>query len=65
MFWFHFYGAIKRDRPMSTEWAREKIVGELNLQDLEPVDPETIHLVRYGASPFCKSLSGGVYQPVT
>jgi len=34
MFWFHFYEAIKRDRPMSTEWAREKTVEELNLQNL-------------------------------
>ena len=34
MFWFHFYGAIQRDRPMSTEWAREKTVEELDLQNL-------------------------------
>ena len=34
MFWFHFYGAIQRDQPMSTEWAREKTVEELNLQNL-------------------------------
>jgi len=26
MFWFHFYGAIRRDRPMSTERARKQVV---------------------------------------
>ena len=41
--WFHFYGAIKRDRLMSTEWAREKTVEELNLQNL--TDEEAIRLL--------------------
>ncbi len=40
MLWFHFYGAIKRDRLMSTEWARKKTVEELNLQNL--TDEEAI-----------------------
>ena len=43
MFWFHFYGAIQRDRPMSTERAREKTVEELNLQNL--TDEEAIRLL--------------------
>jgi hypothetical protein len=43
MFWFHFYGAIQRDRPMSTEQAREKTVEELNLQNL--TDNEAIRLL--------------------
>lgn len=43
MFWFHFYGAIQRDRPMSTEWAREKTVEELDLQNL--TDAEAVRLL--------------------
>ena len=43
MFWFHFYGAIQRDRPMSTERAREQTVRELNLQNL--TDDEAIQLL--------------------
>ena len=43
MYWFHFYGAIKRDRPMSTEWVREKTVEGLNLQNL--TDEEAIRLL--------------------
>ncbi len=35
MFWFHFYSAIERDRPMSTERARKKTVEELNLWKLK------------------------------
>jgi len=43
MYWFHFYGAIKRDRPMSTEWVREKTVEGLNLENL--TDEEAIRLL--------------------
>ena len=43
MFWFHFYGAIRRDRPMSTERARERVVEELNLQNL--TDDEAVRLL--------------------
>ena len=43
MFWFHFYGAIQRDQPMSTEWAREKTVEELNLRNL--TDAEAVQLL--------------------
>jgi hypothetical protein len=43
MFWFHFYGAIQRDRPTSTERAREQTVKELNLQNL--TDDEAIQLL--------------------
>lgn len=44
MFWFHFYGAIRRDRPMSTEQAREKTVEELDLQNL--TDDEAVRLLQ-------------------
>lgn len=43
MFWFHFYSAIQRDRPMSTEWAREKTVEELTLENL--TDDEAVRLL--------------------
>lgn len=43
MFWFHFYGAIRRDRPMSTERARKQVVKELNLQNL--TDDEAVRLL--------------------
>lgn len=43
MLWFHFYGAIQRDRPMSTVQAREQTVEELNLQNL--TDDEAVHLL--------------------
>lgn len=38
------YGAVQRDRPMSTERAREKTVEELNLQDLD--DDEAIRVLK-------------------
>lgn len=44
MFWYHFYSAIERERPMSTEKAREQIVNELNLTNL--ADNEAIHLLK-------------------
>ncbi len=44
MFWFHFYGAIRRDRPMSTVRAREKTVEELDLQNL--TDDEAVRLLK-------------------
>lgn len=34
MFWFHFYSAIDRDRPMSTDRARRMTVDELDLDTL-------------------------------
>lgn len=43
MFWYHFYSAIQRDRPMSTERAREKAVEELTLQSL--TDAEAVRLL--------------------
>lgn len=43
MFWFHFYGAIRRDRPISTERARKRVVEELNLQNL--TDDEAVRLL--------------------
>jgi len=43
MFWFHFYGAIRRDRPMSTERARKRVVEELNLQNL--TDDEAVRFL--------------------
>jgi len=52
MFWFHFYGAIQRDRPMSTERARKKTVEELDLQNLD--DNEAVQLLRLA--------NGGVYN---
>ncbi len=45
MFWFHFHGAIQRDRPMSTERARKKTVEELNLQNL--TDEEAVRLLEF------------------
>ena len=43
MFWFHFHGAVQRDRPMSTERARKKTVEELDLQNLD--DDEAVQLL--------------------
>jgi|GEM_PF-3485624 len=43
MFWYHFYSAIERDRPMSTERARRKTVEELTLQNLP--DAEAVRLL--------------------
>jgi len=43
MFWYHFYSAIQRDRPMSTERARKKAVEELTLQSL--TDAEAVRLL--------------------
>ena len=44
MFWFHFYGAVQRDRPMSTERARKKTVEDLDLQNLDA--DEAVHLLK-------------------
>lgn len=44
MFWFHFYGTVQRDRPMSTERARKKTVEELDLQNLN--DDEVVQLLK-------------------
>ena len=52
MFWFHFYGAIRRDRPMSTERARKQVVEELNLQNL--TDDEAVR--------FLELANDGVYD---
>lgn len=43
MFWYHFYSAIQRDRPMSTDRARKKTVEELTLQSL--TDDEAVRLI--------------------
>jgi len=43
MFWFHFYSAIDRDRPMSTDRAREMTVNELDLDTLG--DDEAVRLL--------------------
>lgn len=43
MFWFHFYEAIQRDKPMSTERARQKTVEELTLQNL--TDDEAVQFL--------------------
>lgn len=43
MFWYHFYSAIQRDRPMSTDRARKKTVKELTLQSL--TDDEAVQLL--------------------
>ena len=34
MFWYYVYAAIQRDRPMSTERARQKVVSELTLNNI-------------------------------
>jgi hypothetical protein len=34
LFWYHFYSAIERDRPMSTERARQQTVSEVALRDI-------------------------------
>ena len=43
MFWFHFYSAIDRDRPMSTDRARRMTVDELDLDTLD--DDEAVRLL--------------------
>jgi len=43
MFWYHFYSAIERDRPMSTDRARRMTVDELNLDTLD--DDEAVRLL--------------------
>lgn len=43
MFWFHFYSAIDRDRPMSTDRARRMTVNELDLDTLG--DDEAVRLL--------------------
>ncbi len=43
MFWFHFYSAIDRDRPMSTDPARQMTVNELDLDTLG--DDEAVRLL--------------------
>lgn len=43
MFWFHFYSAIERDRPMSTDRARRMAVDDLNLDTLD--DDEAVRLL--------------------
>lgn len=43
MFWFHFYSAIDRDRPMSTDRARRMTVDELDLDTLG--DDEAVRLL--------------------
>jgi hypothetical protein len=52
MFWYHFYSAIRRDRPMSTERAREHTIEELDLTNL--ADEEAIELL--------KLANDGVYE---
>ena len=52
MFWYHFYSAIERDRPMSTERAREQTVAELDLTNL--ADDQAVQLL--------KLASEGVYE---
>ena len=48
MFWFHFYGAVQRDRPMSTERARKKTVEELDLQNLDDEAVQFLKLANEG-----------------
>jgi len=44
MFWFQFYGAVQRNRPMSTERVREKTVEELDLRNLN--DDEAVRILK-------------------
>jgi hypothetical protein len=44
MFWFHFHSAIQRERVMSTKEARERVVADLDLDDL--TDNEAIRFLR-------------------
>jgi hypothetical protein len=44
MFWYHFYSAITRERPMSTRQAREQTIEELDLTNL--ANEEAIELLR-------------------
>lgn len=53
MFWYHFYSAITRERPMSTRRAREQTIEELDLTDL--ADDE--------AAQFLKLANEGAYKP--
>jgi hypothetical protein len=43
MFWFHFHSAIQRERVMSTKEARERVVADLDLDDL--TDNEAIRFL--------------------
>jgi len=43
MFWFHFYAATQRGT-LSTEWAREEAVDDLELDTLD--DDEAIQFLR-------------------
>jgi hypothetical protein len=52
LFWYHFYSAIQRDRPMSTERARQQTVSELALEDIS--EEKAAHLV--------KLANDGVYE---
>lgn len=52
LFWYHFYSEIQRDRPMSTERARQQTVSELSLEDIS--EEEAAHLLRLA--------NGGVYE---
>lgn len=48
-FWFQFYATVKRGS-MSTEWAREKAVAEIDLQELtEDEAKEYLELASEGA----------------
>ena len=51
MFWFHFYAATQRGT-LSTEWARQTAVDDLNLDTLD--DDEAIQFLRLA--------SDGVYD---
>jgi hypothetical protein len=44
MFWYHFYSAITRERPMSTQRARKLTVAELDLTNL--ADDKAVHLLK-------------------
>jgi hypothetical protein len=52
LFWYHFYSAIQRDRPMSTERARQQTVSELALEDIS--EEKAAHLL--------KLANDGVYE---
>lgn len=53
LFWYHFYSAIQRDRPMSTERARQQTVSEIALEDIS--EEKAAHLLRLA--------NDGVYEP--
>jgi hypothetical protein len=44
LFWYHFYSAIQRDRPMSTERARQQTVSNVALRDIS--EERAAHLLR-------------------